>query len=96
MEAKIESYLRVKAIAAGGLALKWVSPSRAGVPDRIILLPIPPEHRQIVNRYLKLAEVKSPGKKPTPIQEATHCQLRNLGYDVAVPDSKEAVDAIFS
>ena len=76
--------------------MKWVSPSRAGVPDRIILLPIPPEHREIVNRYLKLAEVKAPGKKPTPIQEATHCQLRNLGYDVAVPDSKEAVDAIFS
>lgn len=39
MEKDIESYLRKRVKAAGGLALKLVCPGCTGVPDRLILLP---------------------------------------------------------
>lgn len=37
MEKDIESYLRKRVTAAGGLALKLVCPGFTGVPDRLIL-----------------------------------------------------------
>ena len=39
MEKDIESYLRKRVTAAGGLALKLVCPGFTGVPDRLIRRP---------------------------------------------------------
>lgn len=39
MEKAVEAYLRKCVKAAGGLALKLVSPGQTGVPDRLILMP---------------------------------------------------------
>jgi hypothetical protein len=95
-ETLVEGRLKRRAKAVGGVAHKWVSPSFAGLPDRIVMLPILPEHCDIVNRYIKLVETKAPGKTPTPRQRFVHGQLQALGYVVHVPDSAEDVDAIFA
>jgi hypothetical protein len=95
-EVRVEGCLVRRAKAAGGVAHKWVSPNFSGLPDRIVLLPVPPEHCEIVNRYVKLVETKAPGKAPNPRQVFVHNQLRGLGYSVHVPDSTEDVDAIFA
>ena len=51
-ESTIERADKETTAALGGLSLKFVSPGRANVPDRIKLFPVPPEHREIVARYI--------------------------------------------
>ena len=66
----------------GGMALKFVSPGMAGVPDRLVLLP---EGR------IAFVEMKAPSRKPRPLQRLRHEQLRSLGFRVYVMDSKEKI-----
>lgn len=82
-ERDIETYLRNEIKKIGGKAYKWESPGNAGVPDRIIFLP---------NGQVHLVELKAPGKKPTALQLAQHRKLSQLGQQVYVLDSKEAVN----
>ncbi len=63
----------------GGIALKFVSPGMAGVPDRLVLLP---------GGKLAFVEMKAPGKAPRPLQRLRHEQLRELGFRVYVVDGK--------
>jgi hypothetical protein len=86
-ERDIERRLVAKAKAAGGQALKWVSPGQAGVPDRIVLFP---------NGRIVFVELKSPRGKLSAIQARVIERLRNLGFEVRVIDSKEGVDALFA
>jgi len=86
LEKKIEQRLVNQAKDAGGLAMKWVSPAFAGVPDRIVFLP---------GGRVIFVELKAPGKSPTPLQERIHKMLTDLGADVRVIDSNEGVDALF-
>lgn len=90
-ESKVENELVKRVKAIGGICWKWQSPGRRGVPDRVSFLPIPEEHRAIVNRYVVIAETKAPGKEPSLQQAYVHEQLRALGFEVHVPDSYEAV-----
>ena len=50
-ERDVERLLVRAAEARGGLAWKFVSPGHTGVPDRLVLLPVPETHRDIVARY---------------------------------------------
>lgn len=86
-ESTIEKADRARIAARGGRMLKFVSPGRNGVPDDIVLHPIPVEHRALVARYFRFAEYKSPGKKPRPAQDREHARLRALGFTVDVIDS---------
>lgn len=93
-ESKIEAHLRKRIEAIGGLCYKFVSPGRRNVPDRIVLLP--PEdilgyEDQLFPRIVFM-ELKAPGKKPTPGQLREHARLRELGFQIEVLDSIEAVD----
>lgn len=72
----------------GGLCLKFVSPGRANVPDRIKLFPVPPEHQEIVARYFRFVEYKAPKRKPRPGQVREHARLRAMGFAVDVIDQK--------
>ena len=73
----------VKAVRdAGGLALKFVSPGMAGVPDRLLLFP---------GDRAAFAEVKAPGEKPRPLQVHRMEQLKALGFRVYVVDSEEMI-----
>ena len=86
-ESTIEKADRRRIAAEGGLMLKFVSPGRVGVPDDIVLHPIPPEHQALVARYFRFAEYKQPGKTPRPSQVRRHTELRNLGFTVDVIDT---------
>ena len=82
LEKTIENKLTLAVKKAGGIAVKFVSPSFAGVPDRLVLLP---------DGVIAFVELKAPGQKPRPLQEARHRLLRRLGFQVYVIDSEEQI-----
>ena len=81
-EKDIESRLRKDVKAAGGLALKFVSPGYAGVPDRVVLMP---------GGMMCFAELKAPGKVMRPLQMKRKKQLESLGFKVCCIDSIEQI-----
>lgn len=85
LEKEIEHHLVMETEKAGGKALKFVSPSFAGMPDRLILL---------ADGKMGFVEVKAPGKKPRPLQLKRHAMLRRLGYQVFVLDSIEQIPGV--
>jgi hypothetical protein len=84
LEKDIERALCKRVMALGGLCEKFVSPGRRSVPDRIITLP---------GGIIVFAEVKTPNKKPTPLQERDHTVRRSLGCRVLVIDSMDSANA---
>ena len=85
-ESKIERADRLRHKAAGRLMLKFVSPGRVGVPDNIVLAPVPEEHRSLVAKYFRFAEYKQLNKQPRPTQERRINELREMGFQVDVID----------
>ena len=81
-EKQIENKLATEAKKLGGIALKFVSPSFDGMPDRLVLIP---------DGHIALVELKTPGKKPRPLQLSRHRLLRSLGFRVYVIDSVEQI-----
>ena len=84
-ESKIEKKLVTATKAKGGIAPKFTSPGFDGMPDRLILLP---------GGKMAFAELKAPGKKPRPLQEARHNLLRRLGFKVYVIDRLEQIESV--
>ena len=84
-EKQIEHSLVMAVKAAGGMCPKLVSPGTDGMPDRMILLP---------QGHIGFVEVKAPGKKPRPLQERRHKQLRHLGFQVLILDKPEQIAEI--
>ena len=84
-EKAIELQLTRTVKAAGGMCPKLVSPGTDGMPDRMILLP---------GGRIGFVEVKAPGKKPRPLQERRHEQLRALGFPVFVLDDPGQIPGI--
>ena len=83
LERDIEKALVKRIKALGGLCEKFVSPNKRGVPDRVILLPL---------RRVIFVEVKSCGKVPTKLQLRDHARRRELGFEVVVIDSIDAIN----
>lgn len=81
-EKQIENKLASEVKKAGGIALKFMSPSFDGMPDRLVLIP---------DGHIAFVELKAPGKKPRPLQLARHRLLRSLGFQVYVIDSVEQI-----
>lgn len=81
----IETKLKNQAKNRGGLALKFVSPSFDGVPDRIILMP---------GGKVGFVEVKAPGKTPSPLQKSRIKMLKKLGFKVYVLDAIDQIGGI--
>ena len=81
----IEQKLLSAVKGRGGIAPKFVSPGYDGMPDRIVLLP---------GGHIGFVEVKAPGEKPRPLQEARHELLRRLGFKVYVLDRPEQIGGI--
>ena len=81
-EKTIEAKLVRTVKSVGGIAPKFVSPGLDGMPDRLVLLP---------GGKMAFVEVKAPGEKPRPLQEARHRLLRRLGFKVYVIDSEEQI-----
>lgn len=85
LESEIEKTLTIEVKKRGGMALKFISPNLAGVPDRIILLN---------GGKMAFAELKAPGKKLRPLQIKRKTQLESLGFKVYCIDSKEQIGGI--
>jgi hypothetical protein len=85
LERDLEKKLAQRVKAAGGMAIKWVAPNLAGVPDRICFF----KGGRVV-----LVELKRPGAKPTPLQKRIHDLLIGLGADVRVVDSVEKIEEL--
>ena len=81
-EKQIEQKLTLMVKKAGGIALKFVSPGFAGMPDRLVLLP---------GGVFAFAELKAPGMKPRALQVARHEMLRRMGFKVYVIDGVEQI-----
>ena len=79
-----EKKLREIVKKLGGIAIKIVSPSFTGLPDRLVLMP---------GARIWFVELKSTGKKPTARQLAVHGLLRRLGFAVLVIDSETTLNA---
>ena len=85
-ESKIEARLKQQIGRLGGKCWKFVSPGTAGVPDRIIVLPM---------GHIAFVETKSTGDMERPQQQFRHQQLRRLGCRVfSTVDSYEKVDEV--
>ena len=84
-EKVIEQKFREAVRNAGGMAVKFTSPGLDGMPDRLALFP---------GGRMAFVEVKAPGKKPRPLQEARHRMLRRLGFKVYVLDDMGQIGGI--
>lgn len=84
-ESKIEKDLCKEAKKRGWLPLKFTSPGRRGVPDRLILA-------EFGKAFF--VEVKAPGKDTTSNQDREIARYRALGHTVFVLDNLEDIDTI--
>jgi hypothetical protein len=82
-EKTLERYLVRRVRALGGECFKFLSPGRAGMPDRMIVLP---------GNQISFLELKASGKKPRPLQLHILARLNELGCKASWTDSKEGVD----
>lgn len=85
-ESSIEAYLVLRVHTIGGLCLKFVSPGRSGVPDRVVILP---------GGEVIWVELKAPGGKVSPVQARMHNRLRDLTQEVKVLWSTSQIDRFF-
>jgi hypothetical protein len=79
-ESTIERFLRTKVEAMGGRAIKIPAIHHAGIPDRLVLLPM---------GRVFFAETKCKGGSPSKIQLLTHRKLRGMGFRVEVIDNNQ-------
>lgn len=81
-EKVLERKFAAAIMAAGGRSFKLPAVYVSGLPDRIALMP---------GGVAFFAEIKSTGKKPTPIQKSIHKKIRALGFDVYVIDTLDGL-----
>lgn len=84
-EREIEKKLVDAVKTQGCVCWKFVSPGTAGVPDRIILMPM---------GRIAFVEVKAPGESLRKLQLARHRLLRRLGFKTFVLDNPEQIGGI--
>lgn len=82
-ESQIESYFVAKCRLNEMWARKNEATNDAGIPDRAVYW----------KGFTGWAEIKAPGKKPTPLQNARMKALKEQGFFVDWFDSKEGADA---
>lgn len=81
-ESDIEKYMVYRVKEKGGMAIKFISPSMIGIPDRLILMP---------KGKIAFVELKSKGKKPRPLQVKRIDDLKKLGFKCYVIDDKSQI-----
>jgi hypothetical protein len=82
LERKLEKYLKREAIKMGGLALKFESPSMAGVPDDILFY----------RGAITFIELKTDDGVLSPRQKACHRIFNNHGVYVYTLHGKVGID----
>lgn len=85
-EFEVERHLVRRVTDAGGRCEKFIPDVRAGMPDRIVLMP---------GGVLVWVELKKPkGGRLSSLQEYKHKVLRDLGQRVEVVWTKEEADRL--
>lgn len=84
-ESEIEKKLKDGVKDVGGMAVKFISSSFNGMPDRLVLLP---------GGHLAFIELKSPNKKLRPLQKKRKRQLETLGFLVYCLNNTEQIGVI--
>lgn len=87
LEKQIELKLTQEVKNKGGIALKLISPSMAGLPDRLVLLP---------QGKIAFVELKAPGEKLRPLQVRRKRQLEGLGFLVYCIDDIDRIGGVLS
>jgi hypothetical protein len=82
-EREIEAYLRKQCLSRNWMCLKWVSPSYAGVPDRIVLSN---------TGKVYFVELKAPRGRTSKRQLLVHNELNKRGFIVKILKSKPQID----
>lgn len=82
-EKNLEARLVVLVKKLGGWAIKFLPTFVKGLPDRIVLMP---------GGKIYFVELKSEGRKPTPLQVWAQNKIRALGFDVRVIDTYVLLD----
>ena len=85
-EKAVEQYLLTQCRRHGLFCLKFVSPARGGVPDRIVLTPT----------GTVFVEVKRPGGDLEKRQRVMHAKMRRFGAEIHIVDDEQAVDAFIT
>ena len=86
-ESAIEKKFAAACKAKGWAVRKLSYPGRAGAPDRIVYARFP---------VVALAELKRPGERPDPLQEAEHRALDALDHVVQVVRTEEDINRFVS
>lgn len=87
LEKRIEARGTTRARERGVLHLKFTSPGRIAMPDRLLLANVPEFLRPVLAKYVRFAEYKRRGKKATSAQLREHQRLRDLGFQVDLIDN---------
>lgn len=82
IESDVEQYFKDMIHAIGGLAMKFKSPGKRGVPDQIVLY----------KGETYYVEMKKPGEKPRKSQVSVHKEFKDQGIIVYTADTKKEVD----
>jgi hypothetical protein len=105
MECDVEADHVASVRGEGGLSLKFTSPGRKSVPDRIDLRGVERLQtalgrlgvhfsletcKKLLAAAITFTECKAPGKKPTAAQLKEHERLRALGFTVNIVDNKRS------
>lgn len=85
LERDVEKKFREGMESLGCMVFKFVSPGKAGVPDRLVVMP--------GGRCL-FVELKRPGGKLRPLQTFWKTRLEAQGADYFVVDSFEGVEQV--
>lgn len=85
LERTIERRLFESTKKRGGIAYKFTTTNRAGIPDRMVCLP---------GGKIAFIELKAPGKKPRPLQQVRHNELEALGQKVFVIDDINQIEGV--
>jgi hypothetical protein len=85
-ESAIERHLARRIHRIGGECLKFVSPGRVGVPDRLVVLP---------GGEVTWVELKAEKGALSPVQIRMHARLRQLDQTVLTLYSTKDIDRRF-
>lgn len=85
LERDLERYFAAQCKKHSLMTLKLHVLYARGWPDRLVALP---------NGKILWVELKRPGGKTSPLQDKVHNDLRRLGHNVYVVDSKEGIDYV--
>lgn len=84
LEREVESHLLARCRQMGFLCMKFTSPGRSGVPDRVVVTPM----------GTVFVETKRPGGKLSRLQEVVTEKMRRAGAEVHVVGSVAGVDEL--